>query len=59
MPFTAQQNAGTLRNGVLDMVLDFRHGGLVDQRTLENTWLEAIADFKFWAAATSFSAKAS
>jgi hypothetical protein len=29
------------------MVLDFRHCGFVDQRTLENTWLEAIADFKF------------
>ena len=47
MPFTAQQNTGTLRNGVLNMFLDFRHCGLVDQRTLKNTWLEAVADFKF------------
>src|SRR5580700_1864035 len=47
MPLTAQEEAGTLRNGVLNMFLDFLHCSLVDQRTLENAWLEAIADFKF------------
>src|ERR1700693_252327 len=47
MPIAAQEKAGALRNGVLYMFLDFLHCGLVDQRTLENPWLEAIADFKF------------
>ena len=36
-----------MRKGVLNMFLDFLHCSLVDQRTLENPWLEAIADFKF------------
>src|ERR1700722_5133506 len=47
MSIAAQKKTGSLRNSVLDMFLDFLHGGLVDQRTLENPWIEAIADFKF------------
>src|SRR5580692_11050404 len=47
MSMTAQEKTGTLRNGVLNMFLDFLHCSLVDQWTLENPWLEAIADFKF------------
>src|SRR5260370_13913854 len=47
MPMTAQEKTGTLRNGVLNMFLDFLHRSLIDQRTLENPGLEAIADFKF------------
>src|SRR5580698_3993729 len=47
MPMTAKEQTGALRNGVLNMFLDFLHCSLVDQRTLENPWLKAIADFKF------------
>src|ERR1700682_5618751 len=44
---TAQEKASTLRDGVLNMFLYFLHGCLVDQRTLEDPWLEALTDFKF------------
>src|ERR1700693_2425882 len=47
MPITAQEKTGTLREGVLNMFLHFLHCSLVDQRTLEKPWLEAMADFKF------------
>src|SRR5258705_4608808 len=47
MPMTAEEKAGPLRNGILNMFLDLLHGSLINQRTLENPWLEAIADFKF------------
>src|ERR1700722_10164750 len=43
----AQKHTGALRNGILNMFLDFLHCRLVNQGTLENPWLEAVADFQF------------
>ena len=54
---TAEEKTGALRNGVLNMFLDFLHCSLVDQRTLENPWLKAIADFKFFDCGDEFLGK--
>ena len=42
----AKQNAGSLGDGILNMIFDLLDGGKIDQRPLEDLWIKSIADLK-------------
>src|SRR4029077_12203656 len=46
MSLAAEKHMAAFRNGVLNVFLHFLHGGMIDQRTLLNSRLKAVANFK-------------
>ena len=46
VPFTPKQDAGSIADRIRDMILDFFHRVLVNQRALHNTGFESVADFQ-------------
>ena len=46
MPLTPEKYMAAFRNGVLNVFLYFFHGGVIDQGTLKNSGLKAVANFE-------------